>query len=302
MIRIRDYSLSLFKLTVNNIRRHPVINLISISIITLAMLLLALYLLAYGNVTRIVSLWRADLRLAVYLEDDLDQARLSALQAYCLDLRETKKVVYISPEQALANFKVTLGDDAVFLEGLTENPLPSSFEILLDEGVAELGDVERLARQLKRQAGVVQVEYGHRWLMHLFSFLRMIKYFGYLMAIFLSAVTVFIVASTIRLSLYARRDTIRVLRLVGATSGFIALPYFFEGIFQGVAASALALSLAYAGFRYFCDWLRSQAPQWAALSQLHFFSVSELLFFILVGTFLGVAGFLLSSRWLRVEA
>ncbi|HDS15609.1 MAG TPA: ABC transporter permease [Proteobacteria bacterium] len=302
MIGIRDYSFSLFKLTANNICRHPLINLISISIITLAMLLLALYFLVYGNVTRIVSLWRADLRLAVYLEDDLDRARLSALQAYCLELRETKKVVYISQAQALENFKVTLGDDAVFLEGLSENPLPSSFEILLDEGVVELADVERLARQLERQVGVDQVEYGHRWLMHLFSFLKMIKYFGYVVTIFLSAVTVFIVASTIRLSLYARRDTIRVLRLVGATSSFIALPYFFEGVFQGLAASMLALSLAYAGFRHLCDWLRSQVPQWAALSQLHFFSVSELLFFICIGTFLGVAGFLLSSRWLRLES
>ncbi len=298
MTRTQDYLYPLFKLTGNNIRRHPVINLISISIISIAMLLLALYFLGYSNVARIVSVWRADLRIAVYLVDDIDAERMSALKNYCRELDEVIRFDYVSKEQALENFKVTLGEESNFLSGLPGNPLPASLELFLDSEVADVDDVERLARQLQRQVGVDEVAYGSRWLRQLFSLLKTVKYFGFIFAAFLSVVTVFIVASTIRLSLYARSETIRVLHLVGATRSFIALPYLFEGVFQGVVASSLALGFAFAGFRHFKVWLQTQAPQWSIAPQLKFFTALPLLLFLLLGTILGIAGFLLSSRWI----
>ena len=299
MAKTQDYLYPLFKLTVNNIRRHPVINLISISIISIAMLLLALYFLAYSNVARIVSVWRADLRIVVYLVDGIDAERMSTLNEYCRELDEVIRFDYVSKEQALENFKVTLGEDSSFLSGLSENPLPASLELFLDSEVADIDDVERLARQLQRQVGVEEVAYGSRWLRQLFSLLKMVKYFGFVFAAFLSAVTIFIVASTIRLSLYARRETIRVLSLVGATRSFVALPYLFEGVFQGAVASFLALGFAYAGFLYFKSWLQLHVPQWSIAPQLKFFTTLPLLLFLLMGTILGIAGFLLSSRWIR---
>ncbi len=301
MAKTQDYIYPLFKLTVNNIRRHPVINLISISIISLAMLLLALYFLAYSNVARIVSVWRADLRIVVYLDDSIDVERMSELKNYCRELDEVIRFNYVSKEQALENFKVTLGEDSDFLSGLPENPLPASLELFLDSEVADVDDVERLARQLQRQVGVDEVAYGSHWLQQLFSLLKMVKYFGFIFAAFLSAITLFIVASTIRLSLFARRETIKVLHLVGATRSFIALPYFFEGIFQGSVASSLALGFAYTGFRYFRFWLQLQAPHWSIAPQLKFFTALPMLLFLLFGTILGIAGFLLSTRWIRQD-
>ena len=301
MAKFQDRIYPLFKLTANNIRRHPVINLISISIISIAMLMLILYFLAYSNAARMVSAWRADLRIVVYLVDDIDSGRMLALKNYCRELDEVMRFDYVSKEQALENFKVILGDNSNFLAGLPENPLPASLELLLDSEVAEVDDVERLARQLQRQVGVDEVAYGSRWLRQLFSLLKTVKYFGFLFAAFLSAVTVFIVASTIRLSLYARRETIRVLHLVGATRSFIALPYLFEGVFQGAVASFLALGFAYGGFRYFKAWLQLQVPQWSIVLQLKFFTTLPLLLFLLLGTSLGIAGFLLSSRWVRQD-
>ena len=301
MVNTQEYLYPLFKLTANNIRRHPVINLISISIISIAMLLLALYFLGYINAARIVSVWRADLRIVVYLVDGIDAERMSTLKNYCRELDEVIRFDYVSKEQALENFKVTLGEDSSFLSGLPENPLPASLELFLDSKVADVDDVERLARQLQRQVGVDEVVYGSLWLRQLFSLLKTVKYFGFVFAAFLSAVTVFIVASTIRLSLYARRETIRVLHLVGATRSFVALPYLFEGVFQGAVASFLALGFAYAGFLYFKSWLHLQAPQWSIATQLQFFTALPLLLFLLLGTLLGIAGFLLSSRWIRQD-
>ncbi|MBN2704975.1 MAG: hypothetical protein JXR89_00875 [Deltaproteobacteria bacterium] len=299
MARKNEYFHPLCKLTWNNIRRHPYINLISISIISFALLLLALYYLGYVNATRIFTYWRADLCLAVYLDDDLDPLQLGVLRAYCRDLPEVAAVSYVTRSEALANFRRTLGQDAGFLEGLTENPLPASLELKLDSAVAEVADVERLARQLERQAGVSEVEYGSRWLRHLFSFFKVLKYFGLLFTAFLSAVTVFIVANTIRLTLYARRETVRVLYLVGAHPWFISLPYFFEGMFQGSVAALLALAAAYGGYRYFRGWLLLRIPEWGLSAQVHFFDFITILIFLAFGTLLGVAGFLVSSNWLR---
>ncbi len=298
MARIYDRFYPVFKLTANNIRRHPIINLISITIIAVAMLMLALYFLAYVNADRIVSGWRSDLKVAVYLDEDLTPERLKKLQGFCLDLKEVLRLNYISKDEALQKFKVTLGDDSGFLDDLPENPLPASLELLLDAEVAGFNDVEHLARQLRRQVGVDEVVYGSYWLRQLFSLLRMVKYFGFVFAVFLSSVTVLIVASTIRLSLFARRETIRVLYLVGATRRFVAMPYLFEGIFQGAVASSVALGLAFAVFYYIRFWLQEQVPQWSIAPQLEFFTIPSLLLFLLLGTLLGIAGFLISSRWL----
>ncbi len=299
MVKIQDHIFPLFKLTGNNIRRHPVINLISISMITISMLFLIIYFLGYSNAVRIVSSWRADLRIVAYLHDDIDGERMLELKSFCRELDEVMRFDYVSKDQALKNFKVTLGDDADFLADLPENPLPASLELFLDSAVADVDDVERLARQLQRQVGVDEVVYGSSWLRQLFSLLKTVKYFGIFFAAFLSAVTVFVVASTIRLSLFARRETIKVLHLVGATRSFIALPYFFEGVFQGSIASCLAMGLAYGGFVHFKEWLQIQAPQWPIAIQLKFFTILPMGLLLLMGTLLGIAGFLLSSRWIR---
>ncbi len=298
MPRIYDHVYPVFKLTINNIRRHPIINLISIMIISIAMLMLALYFLAYINADRVVSTWRSDLKVAVYLKDDLSPEGLVLLKSFCLDLDEVVHLDYVSKEDALKHFKVILGKDSSFLSDLPENPLPASLELLLDAEVADISTVEHLARQLRRQNGVDEVAYGSYWLRQLFSLLKMVKYLGFIFASFLSAVTVFVVASTIRLSLFARRETIRVLYLVGATRRFIVIPYLFEGIFQGAVASSIALGLSYAGFHYFKFWLQEQVPQWFIAPMLEFFDLSSILIFLLLGTLLGIAGFLISSRWL----
>jgi len=298
MPRIYDHVYPVLKLTANNIRRHPIINLISIMIISIAMLMLALYFLAYINTDRVVSTWRSDLKVAVFLEEDLSEENIVRLKAFCLDLDEVVHLDYISKDEALSRFKVTLGKDSSFLSDLPENPLPASLELLLDAEVSDVGTVEHLARQLRRQIGVDEVVYGSYWLRQLFSLLKMVKYFGFIFASFLSVVTVFVVASTIRLSLFARRETIRVLYLVGATRRFIVMPYLFEGIFQGAVASSIALGLSYIGFRYFKLWLQEQVPQWSIAPMLEFFNLPSLITFLLLGTLLGVAGFLISSRWL----
>ncbi len=298
MPRIYDHVYPFFKLTANNIRRHPIINLISIMIISIAMLMLALYFLAYINTDRVVSTWRSDLKVAVYLEDDLSPESVARLKDFCLDLNEVVHLDYISKNEALSRFKVTLGKDSGFLDDLPENPLPASLELLLDAEVADISAVELLARQLQRQSGVDEVVYGSYWLRQLFSLLKMVRYFGFIFASFLSAVTVFVVASTIRLSLFARRETIRVLYLVGATRRFIVMPYLFEGIFQGAVASTIALLLSYIGFSYFKLWLQEQVPQWSIAPMLEFFNIYSFLTFLLLGTLLGVAGFLISSHWL----
>jgi cell division transport system permease protein len=141
MTKIQDHLFPLFKLTGNNIRRHPVINLISISIITISMLLLMLYFLGYSNADRMVSSWRADLRIVVYLQDNIDAERLATLKSFCRELDEVLRLDYVSKDQALKNFKVTLGDDADFLADLPENPLPASFELFLDSAVVDVNAI-----------------------------------------------------------------------------------------------------------------------------------------------------------------
>ncbi|MBN2232541.1 MAG: ABC transporter permease [Deltaproteobacteria bacterium] len=285
--------------TWRNIHRHLAINAVSIVTITFSLVLFGLYGLATGNVMQSVSLWQADLEMVVYLDDDVSGARLEELKTFCREQHGVAAVHYTDKEEALKRFRRTLGAEARLLEGLTENPLPASLELKLSDALIDAASMDDLAVILGIRDGVAEIRYSRQWLAHFFSLLRFLRLGGMAVTGFLFMVTVIIVSNTIKLSFYARLDAIGIMELVGATKFYIAVPYLLEGMFQGAVAAVLALAALYGLFRYLAGWLHENLAFLAGTWALRFFSPLQTAGFLALGIMLGVAGFLITFRWLK---
>ena len=147
----------------------------------------------------------------------------------------------------MEKFKERLGDQKTLLEALDDtNPLPDSFEVMLIQ--PEL--VKTAAEAIEKYEGVEAAKYGQDVMEHLFDITRLIRIFGFALMFVLALATLFIIANTIRLTVFARRKEIAIMKYVGATDWFIRWPFVLEGMVMGLFGSLIAsiiLRFSYAG-------------------------------------------------------
>src|SRR5207248_1102644 len=158
--------------------------------------------------------------------------------------------------QALSRLRVDLGDLSGSLEGLSQNPLPPSLEVTPREPLPPVG-LRVLAAQLSQLPGVSEVEYGREWLDKLEALGRGLRAFGAGALLVVLGAALLVVANTIRLAVYARRDEIEIMKLVGATDGYVRAPFLLEGGLQGLIGAGMALGAILA----VQHWLLPRAQQ-----------------------------------------
>ncbi len=161
------------------------------------------------------------------------------------DMKSIAKIEYIPREQALKKLEERLGDQKYILEALgDDNPLPNSYDITVTKPEA----VESTAVAIADLYGVDEAKYGQDVASHLFDMTRLLRLFGFLLMVLLAGATLFIISNTIRLTVFARRKEIAIMKYVGATDWFIRIPFILEGMalgFIGGGLSALALRSFY---------------------------------------------------------
>jgi cell division transport system permease protein len=140
----------------------------------------------------------------------------------------------------LQSLRTELGDLGSALDGLPENPLPPSVEVV-PAGSPGPNEVRALASRLGRLSHVVEVDYGREWLDRIEALGRAMRNFGSGALALVLAAALLVVANTIRLAVYARRDEIEIMKLVGATNAYVRTPFLLEGMLQGLAGALLAV-------------------------------------------------------------
>jgi cell division transport system permease protein len=186
----------------------------------------------------------------VYLEPQVADPAVDDLRRRLEKLPAVGKAVFISREEGLARLKKQLERQLSLLTNLKANPLPHAFEVQLRPSIRDWEAVARLAAAIQELPGVDEVEYGQGWLERFSAILRLFKLSGFGMCSLFFIATVFIVANTTRLVLYGRREEIEIMRLVGASEGFIRAPLYLEGMLQGVIGAAAGLTGLLAGHLY----------------------------------------------------
>jgi cell division transport system permease protein len=147
----------------------------------------------------------------------------------------------VSKPDALARFKQTFGDLAAAVDGVGGNPLPASIEVRLRPGPGVSSAVDTLASRLRQMAGVADVRYDRQWLIRVLSAINVVRGIGLVLGSVLVVAAALTVANVVRLALYARREELEIMDLVGAPQAYVRGPFIMEGVLQGGVGALIAL-------------------------------------------------------------
>ncbi len=176
--------------------------------------------------------------ITVYLKTDPDPSaeEISAMQAEIKTWSEVKNSVFVSKDDALERLKEDFKDNPEVLDNLTGNPLPASFEISLADPQA----VDVVAARFDGDPIVDEVSYGKEIADKIFSVTNQARNFLLIFIVLLGIVAILLISNTIRLSIFARKREVEIMKLVGATNWFIRWPFLIEGVFVGFVGAAAA--------------------------------------------------------------
>jgi cell division transport system permease protein len=177
--------------------------------------------------------------ITVYLKNNPDptESEIGAMQTEIMSWPEVKSSAFVSKQDALERLKQDFKDNPEILDGLTGNPLPASFEISLVDPQA----VDEVAARFNGKPIVDEVRYGKEIADKLFSFTSQARNFLLVFIGLLGVVAVLLISNTIRLSIFARKREVEIMKLVGATNWFIRWPFVIEGITVGFFGALAAV-------------------------------------------------------------
>lgn len=274
----------------SNILVNRSTTLIAVATTAFTLACFGVFLLLYLNLRGVISSLQDDIQVVLYLDDNLLAQQVSTLQLRLKAEPGVASVAYVSKDQALADFQAQFPSESHLLQGLGENPLPASFVVTLGPQFRSSESIKRLAERMMDVPGVTQVQYSREWVENLATVIGYVELAAVAVGAILSVASVTIIASIIRLTLYARRDEIEILQLIGATGAFIRIPYLLEGAVLGALGGVLSLALLKGGFELFRLRLGAPGRLLGVSSWFSFFPDHISLLIVLVGLLLGFAG------------
>jgi len=234
-----------------NMKRNLTVHILSLGTIVASLLILGAFLLLFGNLNNWLRHWGSALSMSVYLQDGTSEYKRDKIDSFIRSLPGAQIRRFISKEEAMDDLKVAFGEEAGFLERLTHNPLPASYELIFeDTGTAGIPP-EEIKSQLEALDGVEEVQHSRQWLKRLRGVLDIVRLIGYIIGGLLCLCVVFIVTNTVKLTIYSRRDEIEILKMVGATDWFVKLPFLLEGVIQGLLGGGMAILALFLGYLAF---------------------------------------------------
>ena len=229
-----------------SLKRNNWMSFASVGTVAVSLFVLGVFLILVLNMNRLAATLESQVQISVYLQDDLKPADREDLQQDIAHMQGIESIRYVSREEAKARLADRLGDQKYLLDALGDkNPLPDSFELT----VVHPDMVETAAKAIEHMNGVESAKYGQDVVEHLFDITRLMRIFGVALMVLLAGATIFIISNTIRLTVFARRKEIAIMKYVGATDWFIRWPFLMEGVvlgFIGGILAAIALRSFYA--------------------------------------------------------
>lgn len=286
----------LIRRALRNMRQSPVLCTATIGTVTVSLCLLAFFAIVVLNVQEMTQHWSREVQVVAYLDDVPSKTHLTALINEAESIPEVLEVVYVTRQQAFKDFRDRLGDDAILLDGLEDDFLPASLRLVLHEDSRNRIGVERIVSLLKQKKDYADFRYGQDWLERFDAFLNLLRIAGAVLGGFLLFATLFIVANTIKLTVYARRDELEVMSLVGGTSMFIKFPFLLEGAMQGGIGGGLAIAFSYLLFASILHGGLSTLFLASGVEEVVFLPLSYQILVIFAGALLGIVGSLISLR------
>jgi cell division transport system permease protein len=285
-----------------NVVGSPVVQLVAISTISMSLVVLCTLLTATTNLDQLTERWGRGLGIVAFLKDDVQSTQGAASADRIRAWGEVASVVYRSRADALTDLRGALADDADLLEGIDETILPATLEVTLKP--ASRSEVARaeIAKRMEGMAALTRVQkidFGQDMMTRIRGARELVRVGGFVVGLLVLFAVVFIITNTVRLTLFARREEIEVMSLVGATNTFIRVPFYLEGAFQGGVSASLALALTWVGARLF-PMASLFGDLATAVPYLKFLSLTTMVIIVSGAAFVGIfASHLATGRFLR---
>ncbi len=282
-------------------RISPFEQQLAIGTIAVAWLIVCGVHLGAQNLVHLTSGWSRQTQAIVYLDDDLAPARARLIADTIQKLPGVVAVHPVERATAFARLRASLGDRADLLAGVEESILPSSMEVSIQGGVAERQRLAPQFERLRHVAGVEDVAMVGDWADRMNALERMVQIGAWLLGLLVAAACLYLMISTIRLRLLARKEEIQILKLVGATDGFVRGPFLVEGALAGLAGAMLGLGVLYLLYRLTAPWIERALGALLSATPLVFLSATDVTIAWVAGGVLGLLGSVVASdRYARV--
>lgn len=270
--------------------RRPLITLLSTGAVSVSLLLFAVVYLTAENVSRWSATWGRGVQMVVYLREGVTLERAMSIGHVLKATPAVLRVDYVPENVAYERLRTSLGERQDLLAGVEVGFLPASLEVTLAEGVRDVASVSPMVARLRKISGVEEVEFLGDWVDRLTALLRGLRAVALVLALLVAIACIYIVAGTIKLGVYARRDELEIAKLVGATDSFVRVPLMVEGTLQGTLGATVAVGLLYALFRVGAPALQSTMSHSIGDLSLDFLPPIQVTAVVLAGALLGLLG------------
>ncbi len=290
-----NFCLHVFRQTYRNIRGSLFPNLTTVGIIAVCMLIFSSFTLIAYNLGSFLKIWEEKIEVVAYLKKEVVLGDIETLMTQVRRLPGIERVTYISPFDAMSFMESKLGSQKGLLEGVRPGVLPASFEIQPTADHRTPAKIKELALALKKFPQIEEVQYGEEWVEAFSGFLRVVQKTQWILGGLLLLAIIFIISNTLQLVISSRREEIEVMRLVGARWAFIQVPFYVEGLLQGLIGTGVALFFLFLLHRGLFLYTPLPAASWLSRGAIFFLSTETIGWIIAGGMILGLFGSLVAS-------
>jgi len=281
-------------------------NLTTIAIIGISMLLFSSFSLIAYNLTSFLKIWEDKIEVIAYLKRGVPLGEVEALLKKTRQLEGIEAVKYVSPYDAMTFMESRLGGQKNLLEGIQPGILPSSFEIRLKKDFRNSMSIKEVVYQLKQLPQIDEIQYGQEWVETFSAVVHVFRLTQWVLGGLLLIGIIFITSNTLQLTISSRKEEIEIMHILGASPAFIQVPFYIEGLIQGLLGTGLAILFLFYFYNkvllyhVFFLYVTPSIKEWLTGIPLLFLPPEKIVMMILGGMVLGFFGsFAASMRFLK---
>jgi cell division transport system permease protein len=297
-------SLALVGFVLRRVRKHLQqllwIHILTSGTVAAALVVFGAFILIEINVAHLLKGWGEQIQITAYLDKNVDPSITQALLERIEAMPQVERIRHTTQEQAWRDFQIALGAQSGLLEGLPRNVLPASVEVYVKASHRDSPSLERFAQQLRHESTISDIDYPQQWVERLGLIALAVGWARWIFGGILFLATFFIVGSTIKLAMLARKDEIQIMQLVGASEALIQAPFVLEGMILGALGGTISVCLLWAAYVLLRNEIASFSGFLAPIGQVQFFDLNNIALLLTTGCLWGgVAGVVSLRRALK---
>lgn len=277
-----------------SLKRNGWMTFASVSAVTITLLLVGVFFVIMMNLNHVATNIEKDVEIRVHIDVAATPEDQKALESNIKKISKVESVEFSSKKQELNKLMKSMGEEGeAFGMFEQDNPLNDVLVIKTKNPT----DTMEVAKQIEKMEYAAKVKYGQGSVEKIFQFTSISRNIGVVLIIGLLFTAMFLISNTIKITIFARRREIEIMRLVGATNGFIRWPFFLEGLWLGLLGSIIPIIVVGMTYSFAYDYLSKKlAGDFMELLAFNPFIFQIAVVLILMGALIGVWGSLMSVR------